>query len=110
MSPLNQDSGSVDSATTAPSPTTTPAATAQRKKLFAALGAVLALGAAGYGGYQALVASRYVSTDNAYTAVETAQVTPAVGGIVREVTVADTSRSAAATSSCGSTPPTPSWR
>src|SRR5262249_29531979 len=37
----------------------------------------------GYGGYAYFHASRFVSTDNAYTAAETAQVTPAIGGVVR---------------------------
>ena len=38
--------------------------------------------------YEHLYASKFVSTDNAYTAAETAQVTPAVGCIVSEVRVA----------------------
>jgi membrane fusion protein (multidrug efflux system) len=61
-----------------------------RKRLFAAFGGALALLGAGYVAYDRLVASRYVSTDNAYTAAETAQVTPAVSGIVRAVHVTDT--------------------
>ncbi len=63
---------------------------ARRKRLFAALGATVATAALGYGAYEWLYASRFVSTDNAYTAAETAQVTPAVSGIVSEVRVADT--------------------
>jgi membrane fusion protein (multidrug efflux system) len=62
----------------------------QRKQLFIALGAIVLCSALGWGGYAWLQASRYVSTDNAYIATETAQVTPAVAGIVREVRVADT--------------------
>ena len=64
----------------------------RRKKLFVALGATVLAGGAAFGGYQMLYAGRFVSTDNAYTAAETAQVTPAIGGIVREVAVTDTQR------------------
>ncbi|WP_374500088.1 HlyD family efflux transporter periplasmic adaptor subunit [Zoogloea sp.] len=62
----------------------------RRKRLFIALAALLAKGAVGYGIYEYAYAARYVTTDNAYTAAETAQVTPSVGGIVAEVRVADT--------------------
>jgi len=64
----------------------------KRKPLFVALAAAIALAGAGYMAYDSLIASHYIETDNAYTAVETAQVTPAVPGIVREVLVADTQR------------------
>jgi membrane fusion protein (multidrug efflux system) len=40
--------------------------------------------------YWTLYASHYVSTDNAYTAVEVAQITPSLGGIVADVKVKDT--------------------
>jgi membrane fusion protein (multidrug efflux system) len=64
----------------------------RRKKLLLGLGAaVLTVGSAFYL-YEHFYASKFVSTDNAYTAAETAQVTPAVGGIVREVRVTDTQR------------------
>ena len=63
-----------------------------RKRLLIGLGAVVLTCAAGYGAYEGFYASRFVSTDDAYTAAETAQVTPAVSGIVREVRVADTQR------------------
>ena len=53
-------------------------------------GAVKVLGLA-YFAYDHYFASKFISTDNAYTAVETAQVTPAIGGIVSEVRVTDTS-------------------
>jgi membrane fusion protein (multidrug efflux system) len=62
----------------------------RRKRAFVALGTVVATSAAAYGGYLYVAASRYVSTDNAYVATETAQVTPAIAGIVRDVRVADT--------------------
>jgi membrane fusion protein (multidrug efflux system) len=54
----------------------------------------LALGVAvlggGYYAYDALVASRHVETDNAYVGANVAQITPLVGGPVREVLVDDT--------------------
>jgi len=64
--------------------------TTRRKRAFMGLAAVVASGALGYGAYAWLHAGRYVSTDNAYVATETAQVTPAIAGIVREVRVTDT--------------------
>jgi membrane fusion protein (multidrug efflux system) len=62
----------------------------RRKRLFAALAGTIAVAALGYGTYTYVYASRFISTDDAYTAAETAQVTPAVSGIVREVLAADT--------------------
>jgi membrane fusion protein (multidrug efflux system) len=64
----------------------------RRKRLFIVLGGVVLKFAIGYGVYEYFYASHFVSTDNAYTAAETAQVTPAIGGIVREVRVADTQK------------------
>ena len=43
-----------------------------------------------YGAWWYFYASNFVSTDNAYTATEVAQVTSAVSGIIREVNVVDT--------------------
>jgi membrane fusion protein (multidrug efflux system) len=63
---------------------------ARRKRLFAALGATVAVGAVAYGAYEVLHAARYVSTDNAYVGAETAQVTAAISGIVSAVAVTDT--------------------
>jgi len=63
---------------------------ARRKKLFMLLGGAIAAAAIGYGSYWTLVASHYVSTDNAYVATEIAQVTPEVAGTVRAVPVVDT--------------------
>jgi membrane fusion protein (multidrug efflux system) len=62
----------------------------RRKRLFIVFGAVLLKAGIAYGAYEYLHAARFVATDNAYTAAETAQVTPAISGIVREVHVADT--------------------
>ncbi|MFX7883143.1 hypothetical protein ABTK06_19200, partial [Acinetobacter baumannii] len=53
------------------------AAAQKRKKLFAIFGGVVAIAAIGYGTYWYLIGSRYVETDNAYTATEVATVTPA---------------------------------
>jgi membrane fusion protein (multidrug efflux system) len=67
------------------------AAKAKRKRALLALGAAVLTIGTGYGAYSHFYASHFISTDNAYTAAETAQVTPSVGGIVREVLVTDTS-------------------
>lgn len=61
-----------------------------RKKLLAGLAGVVGLSAIAGTAYWLLVSSRYVATDNAYAAVEVAQVTPAVGGTISEVLVTDT--------------------
>ena len=66
------------------------AAKQKRKRRLAILATtVLSIGT-GYFGYDHFYASKFISTDNAYTAAETAQVTPAIAGIVREVRVTDT--------------------
>jgi len=62
----------------------------RRKRLFAALAGAVLLAGSGVAGYEMLYASHFVSTDNAYTAAETAQVTSAISGIVADVRVADT--------------------
>src|ERR1041385_7605144 len=63
---------------------------AKRKKLLILLaGSVLTIGAA-VGGYELLVASHHVVTDNAYVGADVAQVTPLVSGQVSEVLVSDT--------------------
>ena len=48
----------------------------RKRRLLGLAGAVLTLGT-GYGAYDHFYASHFISTDNAYTAAETAQVTPA---------------------------------
>ena len=75
-------------ALTAPAPQAK--ANGKRKALFAGLGAVVLLGAAGYGAYYVLVGSHHVETDNAYVGAYVAQVTPLIGGPVRGVAVNDT--------------------
>jgi len=62
----------------------------RRKRLFILLGLVVLKAGIGYGVYEYAHASHFVTTDNAYTAAETAQVTPSIGGIVSEVRVTDT--------------------
>ncbi|MBS1169798.1 MAG: emrK [Burkholderiaceae bacterium] len=62
----------------------------RRRKLFLMLGGTVATCAIAYGLYWHFFASNYVSTDNAYTAAEVAQVTPSTGGTVKEVKVVDT--------------------
>ncbi|WP_306535425.1 HlyD family secretion protein [Geobacter sp.] len=64
--------------------------TNRRKKLLITLAAVVAISAVGAMAYRLLYSSNFVSTDNAYAAVEVAQVTPSVGGTISEVLVTDT--------------------
>lgn len=62
----------------------------QRKKwLFKLLLAVIVLGGA-WLAYWFFYSSHFISTDNAYTAVEISQVTPSVEGTVKAVNVSDT--------------------
>ena len=60
-----------------------------RARLFAGLAAVVLVGAAGFGA-KVLLTGGKVSTDNAYVGADAAQITPLVGGPVREVRVSDT--------------------
>jgi len=62
----------------------------QRRRLFTILGGVILVAAIGYGLYWLLIASHYVSTDNAYVGADVAEVTPLVSGAVQDVRVADT--------------------
>lgn len=65
---------------------------AARKKAFTLLGAGIAIALLLLVLYWAFYGSRYVSTDNAYTAAEIAQVTPEVDGTVKAVYFVDTNR------------------
>lgn len=69
---------------------TTAGQEARRNKLFVVLAVVVGTVAAASAAYWFLYASRFVSTDNAYAAVEIAQVTPSIGGTISEVRVTDT--------------------
>ena len=62
---------------------------ARRKRLFAGFAGALALIGGGYYGYDALVGSHHVVTDNAYVGADVAQVTPLIGGPVKDVLVQD---------------------
>ncbi|WP_221799804.1 HlyD family secretion protein [Oceanobacter mangrovi] len=64
----------------------------RRNKLLMGLGGIVAAAAIGYFSWYQLVGSHYVSTDNAYTAAEIAQITPAVSGTIAEVLVSDTDK------------------
>ena len=62
----------------------------RRNKLLLALGGVVGTAAVVTAAYWYLYGSHFVSTDNAYAAVEIAQVTPSVSGTISEVRVTDT--------------------
>ncbi len=62
----------------------------RRKKLLLALGGIVVISLVGASAYWLIHGSKFVSTDNAYAAVEIAQVTPSVGGTISEVLVTDT--------------------
>ena len=63
---------------------------ARRKKLFVALAAAVGTTVVVSATYWFAYAAHFVSTDNAYAAVEIAQVTPSIGGTISEVRVTDT--------------------
>jgi membrane fusion protein (multidrug efflux system) len=65
-------------------------ANAKRQRLLTYVAGVVAVGIIGYGAYYALVASHYVSTDNAYVGTDTAQVNALVAGPVATVTAVET--------------------
>ncbi|TLS75095.1 HlyD family secretion protein [Mariprofundus erugo] len=60
--------------------------------LFALLAATVAAAAVGGWSYWEHVGSRYVSTDNAYTAAEVAQMTAEVAGLIAEIRVIDSQK------------------
>ncbi len=64
--------------------------TSPRKKLLIGLGSIVAICAIGAFAYWVVYGSRFVSTDNAYAAVEIAQITPSTSGTIQEVKVKDT--------------------
>lgn len=62
----------------------------KRKKVLSIFFVLIILVGAVFGLYWYFYASHYVSTDNAYTDVEIAQVTPSVGGTISDVLVTNT--------------------
>jgi membrane fusion protein (multidrug efflux system) len=65
-------------------------ANAKRQRLLTYVAGVVAIGVIGYGTYYGLVASHYVSTDNAYVGTDTAQVNALVAGPIASVTAVET--------------------
>jgi membrane fusion protein (multidrug efflux system) len=61
-----------------------------RKQLLIGLGVGATLSGLAYGGYDVLIASHYVSTDNAYVGAEVAQINSQVSGPIARVAVGDT--------------------
>ena len=61
-----------------------------RRRLMIGLGMGVVLAGLAYGGYALLVASRYVSTDNAYVGADVAQINSQVSGPIARVAVRDT--------------------
>jgi membrane fusion protein (multidrug efflux system) len=61
-----------------------------RTRLFAALAAGVVVLGAGYYAYDTLIAAKHAYTDDAYVGADIAQITPQVGGPVKEVRVEDT--------------------
>ncbi len=66
------------------------AGNAKRKRLLTYVGGAVAVGIIAWGAYYGLVASHYVSTDNAYVGTDTAQVNALVAGPVAKVLVSET--------------------
>lgn len=62
----------------------------KRKKVLSIFFVLIILVGAVFGLYWYFYASHYISTDNAYTDVEIAQVTPSVGGTISDVLVTNT--------------------
>ncbi|MDP3907560.1 HlyD family efflux transporter periplasmic adaptor subunit [Novosphingobium sp.] len=65
------------------------ASNSKRKRLFIGLAATVALLGGSYYAYDSLFAAQHAVTDNAYVGADIAQITPLVGGPVREVLVQD---------------------
>ncbi|MDB5440704.1 MAG: EmrA/EmrK family multidrug efflux transporter periplasmic adaptor subunit [Caulobacteraceae bacterium] len=62
----------------------------QRGRAFALLGGVVAVGAIVWGVYHFTIATKYVSTDNAYAGASSAQITPEIAGAITSVAVHET--------------------
>ena len=75
-------------------PQTFDPAAAQDKRgiAFRILGVVVLVLAILGGGYYFIIASKHVTTDDAYVAAEIAQIAPATSGIIKEIAVTDTDK------------------
>lgn len=62
----------------------------KRQYLFKILISIIGASFVSFGAYYYFVLSHYVSTDNAYVSAEIAQVTPSIGGTVKEIRFNDT--------------------
>lgn len=62
----------------------------KRKRLLTYVGGAVAIGVIAWGAWYGLVASHYVSTDNAYVGTDTAQVNALVAGPIASVQVSET--------------------
>lgn len=62
----------------------------KRKKLLISFFGIIGIIGVGFITYWIMYSSNFVSTDNAYSAVEIAQVTPSISGTISEVLVTDT--------------------
>ncbi len=62
----------------------------KRRKLFTLLAGGVAMAAITFGAYETFIASRHVTTDNAYVEADSAQVTALTSGPVQDVRVVDT--------------------
>jgi membrane fusion protein (multidrug efflux system) len=71
-------------------PATASRTSALRKPLFALLAVVVVFAALAWGAYYVMIASNYISTDDAYVGADVAEITPQVSGQVESVAVQDT--------------------
>ena len=69
--------------------TATPDRSAQRKKFLTIFAGIVGTVAVGYGAYDWLIGSNYVSTDNAYVGGDLAQITPQLNAAVASVNFSD---------------------
>lgn len=89
MSDVSVNGSAVTGQAASPKAASPKAGVSKRKRLFLIFGFVLLLAGAGYGVWYALIGSKHVTTDNAYVGADTAQITPLVGGEVKDVKVSD---------------------
>jgi membrane fusion protein (multidrug efflux system) len=61
-----------------------------RQRLFIVFGALLAVAAIAGGGWWLVIGQRYISTDDAYVAADSAEVTPQINATISDVPVTDT--------------------